>query len=76
SEKNEIFRKVCRDVLGRDTVKVTRSGQSLMPEMIDEVIAEVCSKRNRQPGGQPTANCAAGGGKREQASRPLKTRSH
>jgi nitric oxide reductase NorQ protein len=47
NDKNEIFRKVCRDVLGRDTVKVTRSGQSLMPEMIDEVIAEICSKRNR-----------------------------
>jgi len=37
-----VFRWVCRDVLNTDSVKVTRDGQSLMPDKIDEAIAHVC----------------------------------
>jgi gas vesicle protein GvpN len=39
------FRWVCRDVLNTDTVKVTRAGQSLMPQKVDEVIDKVCAGR-------------------------------
>lgn len=50
---DKTFQWVCRDVLNTDTVKVTRSGQSLMPEMVTELIRKVCSKRNgsRKHGG-------------------------
>jgi nitric oxide reductase NorQ protein len=37
-----VFRKVCRDVLNMDTAKVTRGGESLMPQKVDEVIKKIC----------------------------------
>lgn len=37
-----VFRWVCRDVLNMDTAKVTRAGQSVMLEKVDEVIQKVC----------------------------------
>ncbi len=40
-----IFRRVCLDVLNPDTVKVTRAGQSLMPNKVEEVLKRVCSPR-------------------------------
>jgi len=43
---DKTFQWVCRDILNTDTAKVTRSGQSLMPEMVDGVITKVCGKRN------------------------------
>jgi len=45
--KDEAFRWVCQDVLTRDTVKVTRGGEPLMPKKVEEVIAKVCKKNNR-----------------------------
>jgi gas vesicle protein GvpN len=38
-----VFQWVCHDVLTTETAKVTREGQSLMPHMIDESMARVCS---------------------------------
>jgi gas vesicle protein GvpN len=35
---------VCRDVLSLDTAKVTRGGESLMPQKIEEVIQKVCGR--------------------------------
>lgn len=47
------FRTVCHDVFNMDTLKVTREGKSLMPEVVDEIIDRVC----RGPAGyQPKAN--------------------
>jgi nitric oxide reductase NorQ protein len=43
---DKTFQWVCRDVLNTDTAKVTRGGQSLMTQMVDEVIRKVCTKRN------------------------------
>jgi hypothetical protein len=37
-----VFQWVCRDVLIADTAKVTRDGQSLMPQKIDEAMARIC----------------------------------
>ena len=37
-----VFQWVCRDVLNTDTAKVTREGQSLMPQKVNEVIQKVC----------------------------------
>jgi nitric oxide reductase NorQ protein len=40
-----IFRKVCRDVLNTDTAKVTRGGESLMPQKADEVLKKICGRQ-------------------------------
>ena len=39
-----VFQWVCRDVLNADTAKVTRGGQSIMPQRVDEVIKKVCGQ--------------------------------
>ena len=36
-----VFQWVCQDVLSADMAKVTRNGQSLMPQMVDKVIHKV-----------------------------------
>ena len=51
SASDPVFQWVCQDVLNTDTAKVTREGQSLMPQKIEEAIARVCetsrnSKKN------------------------------
>jgi hypothetical protein len=38
-----VFHWVCRDVLNTDTAKVTRDGESLMPNKIEEAMAKVCA---------------------------------
>ena len=46
-----VFQWVCQDVLSADTAKVTRNGQSLMPQMVDEVIRKVFgSPKHRRNG--------------------------
>jgi nitric oxide reductase NorQ protein len=45
-----VFQWVCQDVLNTETAKVTRDGQSLMPQKIDEVIAKVCGSRKANHG--------------------------
>ncbi len=37
-----IFRWICHDVLARDTVKVTKGGESLMPKKVDQIMRKVC----------------------------------
>lgn len=44
-----VFQWVCRDVLNTDTAKVTRDGQSLMPQKVEEAIRKICTSRNRRP---------------------------
>jgi nitric oxide reductase NorQ protein len=39
-----VFQQLCRDILYTDTAKVTREGESLMPQKIDEAIAKVCGR--------------------------------
>jgi gas vesicle protein GvpN len=39
------FKWVCQDVLNTDTAKVTRAGQSLMPQKVAEVTKKVCGSR-------------------------------
>jgi nitric oxide reductase NorQ protein len=41
-----IFRRICADVLNANTAKVTRGGESLMPEKVDSVIRKVCNESN------------------------------
>ncbi len=38
-----LFRATCHDVLGVHTAKVTRSGEPVLPEMLDEVIHKACT---------------------------------
>lgn len=44
---DDFFRWVCRDVLSTDTAKVTRGGQSIMMEKLEEVIRKVCGERKQ-----------------------------
>lgn len=46
-EDDAIFQWVCRDVLNTDTAKVTRGGESLMIQKVDEVIRKVCNRSSR-----------------------------
>jgi nitric oxide reductase NorQ protein len=41
------FQRVCRDVLSTDTAKVRRGGQTLMPEMLEDVIQKVCKDHKK-----------------------------
>jgi len=43
-----IFQWVCKDVLNTDSAKVTREGQSLMPQKVEEVIHMVCRRQTAQ----------------------------
>ncbi len=44
-----VFGWICRDVLNTDTAKVTRGGESLMPQKIDEAIRKVCGRGPGRP---------------------------
>ena len=37
-----VFRWICQDVLMTDTAKVTRGGESLMPDKVEEAIRKIC----------------------------------
>jgi nitric oxide reductase NorQ protein len=53
-----VFRWVCRDVLSVDTAKVTRGGQSVMTQKVDEIIKKVCGRRTRLVGTRQPAAAA------------------
>jgi nitric oxide reductase NorQ protein len=44
-----VFRWICQDVLNTDTAKVSRGGESLMPQKVDEAIRKVCGPRTGRP---------------------------
>jgi len=44
-----VFQWACRDVLNTDTAKVTRGGQSMMGEKVDEVLQTVLGARKQSP---------------------------
>ena len=44
-----VFQWVCHDVLNTDTAKVTRGGQSVMKQKIDEIIQKVCEPQKKRP---------------------------
>jgi len=50
-ENDPVFMLICRDVLTRDTARVTKGGESIMPQKLDETVRQICS-RARQ-GGKP-----------------------
>jgi nitric oxide reductase NorQ protein len=55
---DEVFHWACQDVLNTDTAKVTRGGESLMGEKVEEAIQTVCgsrrpAKRLPTPAGHP-----------------------
>jgi nitric oxide reductase NorQ protein len=53
---DKIFQWVCRDVLSTDTAKVTRAGESLMIQKVDDLIRSVCSRRQASKSGKRFAN--------------------
>ncbi|MEW6139846.1 MAG: gas vesicle protein GvpN [Thermodesulfobacteriota bacterium] len=46
-ESDPVFMLICRDVLTRDTARVTRGGESLMPQKVEEVIKRICGTATR-----------------------------
>ncbi|MBL8633236.1 MAG: gas vesicle protein GvpN [Myxococcales bacterium] len=42
--QDEVFRWACRDILSRDLARITRSGASVIPKRIDEVVVDVLSR--------------------------------
>ncbi|MCG8333904.1 MAG: gas vesicle protein GvpN [Proteobacteria bacterium] len=46
--KNPIFREICHDVLGVNSANVTRNGEPVMPELIDQLIQTVCRKKQKK----------------------------
>lgn len=44
---DETFTWICQDVLTRDTVKVTRGGESLMPKKVEEVVRKRFKQKTR-----------------------------
>jgi len=53
-----VFQWVCRDVLDSDTAKVTRGGESLMPQEVDELMRNVCGGQAQHAAG-PNQSVAA-----------------
>jgi nitric oxide reductase NorQ protein len=53
--EDEFFRVVCRDVLATDTAKVTRGGEPLMIQKVEEVIRKVCGPM--KPTGERKRRC-------------------
>jgi gas vesicle protein GvpN len=53
--EDPVFQWVCHDVLTTETAKVTRDGQSLMADKIDESMARICgaSLKPRRSNGRP-----------------------
>ncbi len=47
-----VFRAVCQDVLNMDTAKVTRGGESVMPQKVDEVIRRMCAPPGKRFAGR------------------------
>jgi len=43
-----VFQWVCRDVLTMDTAKVSRDGEALIHEKLDDVIEKVCGRRTKR----------------------------
>jgi gas vesicle protein GvpN len=57
-----VFRWICQDVLNTDPAKVTRGGESLMPQKVDEAIRKVCGPRP----GRPAPRVAGAGARRKE----------
>ncbi len=53
--EDPLFVKVCRDVLNVNTAKVTRGGQSVMPEMVEEALQSVCGRIKQAKIARPPA---------------------
>ena len=47
---DSVFRWVCKDVLSMDTAKVTRGGQPVMTQKVEEIIQKICGAQTRLAG--------------------------
>jgi len=53
------FREICRDVLSTDTLKVTRDGEPVGADRLEEIINQVCPPLGRKACGNGTALASA-----------------
>jgi gas vesicle protein GvpN len=58
-----VFQWVCRDVLNTDTAKVTRGGQSVMMQKVEEIIQKVCGQQMQNSGAHHRRSVKAKGEK-------------
>jgi nitric oxide reductase NorQ protein len=47
---NALLLRVCQDVLSVDSAKITRGGEPLIPQRIEQIVRKVCAQREKTPG--------------------------
>ncbi len=50
SADNALLLQVCQDVLSVDSAKITRGGEPLIPQRIEQIVRKVCGQRDKTPG--------------------------
>ena len=50
SAGNALLLQVCQDVLSVDSAKITRGGEPLIPQRIEQIVRKVCAQRDKAPG--------------------------
>ena len=56
---DRVFREICHDVLSTDTLKITRDGEAVGAERIDELIRQVCPPHGRKASRNGSVRVAA-----------------
>lgn len=47
---NSLLLQVCQDVLSVDRAKISRGGEPLIPQRIEQIVRKVCAQREKAPG--------------------------
>ena len=50
SAGNSLLLQVCQDVLSVDSAKISRGGEPLIPQRIEQIVRKVCGQRKKAPG--------------------------
>ncbi len=50
SAGNSLLLQVCQDVLSVDTAKISRGGEPLFPQRIEQIVRKVCGQRKKASG--------------------------
>ena len=45
--RDQHFHRTCHDILNMDTAKVSRSGEPIMPQKVEDIIVKVCGKEKK-----------------------------
>lgn len=50
SADDALLMQVCQDVLGVDSAKITRGGEPMIPQRIEQIVRKVCAQGEKTPG--------------------------